>query len=211
MHDERSAYAAWIEGDREAGRALVRRHYTSLFLFFHARVDADSAADLVQETFETLCAKRMDFRGDSTVRTWLFGIARFKLAAHLRQPARCREELVAFDDDFVPVASSRSLGSILFQRSRESLLVRAMRELPFDDQVLLELKEYEGMTARQMAEVFAVPAGTIATRLRRARQRLGEIVARIDRGPDRSVETLTDLDECMRRIRDQMELAVGDR
>lgn len=201
---------AWAAGDPAAGRALVRRHYDSVFLFFHARLDPEASADLVQSTFETLFTRSGEFRGESSVRTFIYGIARWKLLDHLRRPSG-REDLYAFDADFVHVASARSLGSMLDARRQESLLVQAMRSLPLDDQLVLELKDYEGLTAREMAQIFDVPPGTIATRIRKARMRLGDAVRERASSPEQASATMTDLDEHMRRVRDQMRGLIGPR
>lgn len=194
---------AWSAGDPAAGRSLARRHYDAVFLFFHARLDPEASADLTQSTFEALFSRRSEFRGDSSVRTFLFGIARWKLLDHLRRPS-AREDLHAFDEEFVHAGSDRSLGSMLDARRRESLLVKAMRSLPLDDQLLLELKDYEGLTAREMAQIFSVPPGTIATRIRKARARLGEAVRERASSPEQASATVTDLDAHMRRVREQM-------
>ncbi len=196
---------AWGSGNAEAGQQLVQRHYESVFLFFHARLDPEASADLTQSTFETLFTRRSRFRGDSTVRTFVFGIARWKLIDHLRRPTVAKERLEPFDEEFIPNASTRSLGSALDARRRESLLVKALRSLPLDEQILLELKDYEGITARQMAEVFEVPPGTMATRIRRARGRLAQAVRQRAASSEQASVTLTDLHDHMCRVRDQMQ------
>lgn len=202
---------AWGQGDASAGQLLVRRHYDAIYLFFHARLDPDLSADLTQSTFETLFAKRDSFRGESEVRTFVFGIARWKLLDHLRKRSTGRGEPVPFDEGLTAPASDRSLSSLLHARRQESLVVKALRSLPVDEQILLELKDYEGMTGKAMAEIFGVPRGTIATRIRRARGRLAEAVQSLAEDPTQVTPTITDLDEHMKRIRSRLNELIAQR
>lgn len=202
--DDREQLRRWHEGDGQAGQQLVRRHYDGLFLFFHARLDAEVSADLTQSVFETLFARAKEFRGDSSLRTFLFGIARWKLIEHVRRLGGQREYPHAFDSGLTMAASSDSLSSMLDARRRESMVVQALRSLSLDDQIVLELKDYEGLTAREMAEIFDVPAGTIATRIRKARARLTDAVRQRAASEEEATATLTDLNEHMRCIRAQM-------
>ena len=61
-----------------------------------------------------------------------------------------------------------------------------------------------GLTARELAEVFEVPPGTIASRLQRARERLKAAAQRLDARPDLLEHTFTNLHEHMRAIRDRL-------
>jgi RNA polymerase sigma-70 factor (ECF subfamily) len=191
----------WIAGDVEAGHLLVKRHYQSVYLFFFGKVGAEPSEDLTQTTFETLCQRRADFRGDSSLRKFIFGIARFKLIRHferLRGPGHDHEPL---RDSVHDAAFERSMTSLLAARDREMMLVQALRRLPLDDQLLLELKDYEQLTARELAAVFEVPPGTIASRLQRARERLRRAATRFAAHPDLVEDTLTNLDLHMRSLR----------
>jgi RNA polymerase sigma-70 factor (ECF subfamily) len=192
---------AWRAGDVQAGQQLVKRHYDSVYLFFYGKVDAQHSEDLTQATFETLCRRRDAFRGESQLRTFVFGIARFKLIRHFERRRGSRERLDPLEESIHDAELERSLTSLFAAHEREVLLVKALRTLPLDDQLLLELKDYEGLTAAELARVFEVPPGTVASRLRRARGRLREATERLAARPDLVEHTLTDLDACMRAIR----------
>ena len=196
---DRALLAAWVDGDRAAGGALARRHYRSVFLFFFSRVGSDRAADLTQATFETLCTKKLDFRGDATVRTYLFGIARWKLVGDLRK-AQGREFDPMKESAEIP-AVMRSVTSLFADRQRENLVVHALRSLSLDDQLLLELRDYEGMSSNELAAMYDVPRTTMSGRITRARERLTRQVQEMATSSKLVDSTLTGLDECMARIR----------
>ncbi len=202
--DDSAVLTAWLDGDAEAGAELVRRHYRSIFLFFFSKVGSDTAQDLTQTVFETLCDKRRSFRGDATVRTYLFGIARWKLVHFHR---RRREQPEAFDPSLhsleIPDAVM-SMTSQLGARREEALFVLGMRELALDDQIILELKYYDAMTVRELAAVFEIPRATMADRVSKARNRLYRAVHRLGDSARLIESTLSGLDDHMQRVRAQM-------
>ncbi|MEM6990817.1 MAG: sigma-70 family RNA polymerase sigma factor [Myxococcota bacterium] len=200
--EDEALLAAWVDGDRQASETLVRRHYRSIYLFLFNEVGSDRAADLTQATFETLCAKKVTFRGDATVRTYLFGIARWKLVEDLRQ-ARGK----AFDpmeESFEIASVTQSITSLFADGQREKLVVRALRALSLDDQLLLELKDYEGLTTRELAATYEVSRDAMSGRVTRARERLAAKVRELSSSAKLVESTLTGLDECMALIRERL-------
>jgi RNA polymerase sigma-70 factor (ECF subfamily) len=69
---------------------------------------------------------------------------------------------------------------------------------------VLELKEYEHLTIRELARLFDVPDGTMAGRLARARERLRDATARLIADPDLRDSLERGLDSCMRSIGDRL-------
>lgn len=194
----------WAGGESAAGAALVQRHYDSVFAFFANKVGDQEAAELTQDTFAGLIEALERFRRHSSVRTFVFAIARWKLVEHFRRRHAQRRIVATGDvgDEDQPTRGDPSLGSWLEGRRRESLLVVSLRSLPLDDQILLELKGYEELTIRELGEVFDVPTGTVASRIRRARERLERTIRAMADEPGLAEETLTGLDTYMKTIRE---------
>ncbi len=201
--DDSTLLTAWRSGDSGASGELVRRHYRSIYLFFFSKVGPDAAQDLTQTVFERVLEKPHDFRGDATVRTYLFGIARWTLVHHHRKH-RARAE--TFDPTLDPLEIPEdviSMTSALAARREEVLFVRGMRELPLDDQLVLELKYYDGMTVRELAAVFETPRATMADRVARARTRLAKAVGQLEGSAKLVESTMEGLDEHMKAVRAQ--------
>ena len=85
------------------------------------------------------------------------------------------------------------------------LVATALRSLPLDDQILIELKDWEELTQSELAALFAVPQPTVARRLQRARARLRAAVERLVADPDLRDRSLRGLDSCMLSIRREIE------
>jgi RNA polymerase sigma-70 factor (ECF subfamily) len=194
--------SAWSAGDDEAGRELFARHFDSVFRFFRNKVDA-GAEDLTQQTFMGCVRGRDKFRGDSSFRTYLFTIARKRLYTHLRglQQARAR-----WGDAEVSVAdlSGPTPSTALALREEQRLLLKAMRRLPIDMQIALELFYWEDLKVREIADVLELPTGTVKRRLQRARQRLDKIMQELSEAPALFKSTIDNFNAWAVELRDQL-------
>jgi RNA polymerase sigma-70 factor (ECF subfamily) len=167
---------AWRGGDERAGRELFERHFASVFRFFRSKIE-DAAEDLTQQTFMGCLRGKDSFRGEASFRTYLFTIARNRLYTHIRDRQR-RERVIELGE-----ASVADLGDsptrIAAARAEHRVLLKALRRLPLDMQVAMELHYWEDMSVREIAEVTETPEGTIKRRLQRGRTRLEELIAEV--------------------------------
>lgn len=192
--------ALWRNGDADAASQLFERHFDALYRFFRNKAPS-FADDLVQKTLLACFEGRDRFRGESRFRTYLFGIARNQLLmwfAEHRGDAESsdrRESLADLDP---------SPSVVEEVRQEQQLILQALRRLPLDAQVLLELFYWEQLSGLELAEVLGVPEGTIRSRLRRARQLLGESIAELEREPSRLASTLSNLDDWASKLRAEL-------
>lgn len=160
---------AWRAGDQDAGSELLARQFERLYRFFRTKVPEDEASELIQSTLLRCVEKRDQFRGDARFSTYVFSVARRELIARYRERSRV--------DNIDPeVQSLADLGAspsgILVEAEQERLLLKGLRRIPIDHQVLLELFYWEGLRGPELAAILDAPEGTIRSRLRRARQLL---------------------------------------
>jgi RNA polymerase sigma factor (sigma-70 family) len=192
---------AWRGGDRAAGNELFDRHFDAIFRFFRNKV-SEGAEDLVQQTFLACVQSRDGFRGDASFRTYLFTAARSKLYTYLDRRRREGQNL-----DW-GVTSCADLGvspsGIIARSEEQRLLLSALRRLPIDMQIALELYYFEQIRGPQLAEVLAVPEGTVRSRLRRGRELLREHLEALARDPVDVESTLTDLEAWAKGLRDEV-------
>jgi len=184
--------AAWGEGDRSAGDQLFNRHFDSLYGFFCRKVPSRQLADdLIQTTFLACVEGRDSFRRQSSFRTYLFAVARNKLLNHWR--GHGTHGVVDFT-----VSSLHELGpsprSQLAASEEQRLLLEALRRIPVDLQIAIELYYWEGMSGPELAEVLDIPEGTVRSRLRRARDALATRLAELADSEERLQSTVSNLD-----------------
>ncbi len=172
MLDDTQLLAQWGEGDKKSGEILFRRHFDSISRFFQNKVSS-GADDLVQRTFRACVEKRDRIRDMGSFRAFLFGVARYELLMELRTRARHR----AHEIDFC-VSSMRDLdpspSQLMLRRQVQRQLFDALRQLPVETQITLELHYWDGLTVPEIADATDAPIGTVKSRLRNGRLRLLE-------------------------------------
>jgi RNA polymerase sigma-70 factor (ECF subfamily) len=189
---------AWRGGDVRAGNLLFHRHFAALSRFFRNKVDV-GVEDLIQGTFLACVEARDRFREAASFRTYLFAIARNLLYAHYRRRARAVDFV---QTSVVDLGASPS--GPLTRREETAALLRALRAIPLEYQVVLELTYWEGMKAPEVAAVLEVPANTVRGRLSRARAALREALAAAALAPGLRRSTLADLDGWAAELRAEL-------
>jgi RNA polymerase sigma factor (sigma-70 family) len=187
----------WRAGDNEAGQALFARHFDSVYGFFASKCDGE-IDELVQVTFLACVRARDQFRKESSFRTYLFTIARHELYRYLRQRQRDGERIDFSTTSVAELATTP--GSRLARSAEHRQLLGALRRLPLEQQTLLELHYWEDMDIGALAEIFATPAGTIRTRLHRARRALRDRMEAAQSAPPHALATLEGFDTWARGI-----------
>lgn len=198
MRDDAELLTAWRGGDGTAGEELFARYYGLVSRFFANKVCGDPA-DLIQSTFEACVLGHEQIRDTAHFRSFLFGIAYNVLRGHYRSKR-------AHDDRFDPsVDSSADLspgaGTMLARGDEEQLLLAALRQLPLEHQVVIELFYWEDLTSAEIAALIDEPHGTVRTRLRRARQLLEQALAELTADQSLLRRTTTDLDGWAQKVR----------
>jgi len=183
-------FERWRAGDRQAGNALFERHFDSVYRFFVHKAYED-AVDLVQRTFLGCVEAKDRFRMASSFRTFLFAIARNELMTYWRRRATHVPEPGGSSVN----ALARSPSSLLVERAEHRLLLEALRSIPLELQIALELHYWEDLGMAELAEVLEIPEGTAKSRLRRAREALLERLAELESDPDRLRTTCANLDD----------------
>jgi RNA polymerase sigma-70 factor (ECF subfamily) len=199
---DRELLRAWVAGDEGAGNELVRRHFSAVFRFFRSKVD-DNVDDLTQRTFLACVSSAANFRGDASFRAYVLGIARKQLLLHLR--TRYRREQV-FDPGAqsmcdVEPASGTSPSGFVAERENEKLLLAALRRIPVDFQIAVELFYWEELQLTEIADVLEVAVGTVKSRLGRARNMLREQIAELATSDDLRRTTADDLERWAKSLR----------
>ncbi|MGB1016122.1 MAG: RNA polymerase sigma factor [Nannocystaceae bacterium] len=198
---DRELFDAWADGDTNAGNLLFERYYPKIYKFFQSKINT-GVEDLVQKTFEGLVKARHRFRGDAKVQTYLFQIARNQLAKAYRTKSNTPDLDTGITslNDLGP-----SLSTQIAAKADYRLLLEALRRLPIDDQIILELYHFEGMSGPQVAAVLGLGIPAVRGRIRRATARLEALAAELPSTPGELLSTKTTLATWSASIRDQVD------
>ncbi|MCX4242309.1 sigma-70 family RNA polymerase sigma factor [Paraliomyxa miuraensis] len=205
--DDAALLWAWREGNRAAGEELFERHYATVERFFRNKVAEPD--DLIQQTFVACVEAKTRFRGDSKFRTFLLGIAINVLRTHYHRIQRQRGMSPLHDTSLADLGQTPS--RILSDRDEERLLLEALRRLPLQLQLLLELRYWDELKHEELAELLELPRSTINTRLRRGRELLEQQLRELAASPQLLRSTITRLDDWVEQQRRRSPLAHHDR
>ena len=167
------------EGDDTACAELMAEHQRMVIqLAMNLLGDRDEALDLSQEVFLRVFRTIHRFRGQSSLRTWIYRIAvnqarnkhRFWRRRH-RADQVSLDQHIAAHGDFLSGGNSTP-DRLLAQKELASQLQNALDALPFDQRTAIVLREVDGLSYEEIAFSLGVAVGTVKSRLTRARQAL---------------------------------------
>ncbi len=168
-----------LAGRREAFGLLVERYQNRLFhSLLHLLGSTEDAQDAAQEAFVNAFEKLGSFRGQSQFYSWLFRIAFNTAVSSKRKSRRMSVSLEARRDasglepsDGNPTSEPSYAMDV---SDRQRLVQQALSELCEEFRTALVLKEMDGMSYEEIADVVNVPLGTVRSRIHRARLELRE-------------------------------------
>src|SRR5690606_32118630 len=177
---------AFLDGDQRAFGELVRRYDNRLLNFVYRTVgDRERAQDLVQETFVRVYRHLVRFDQSKKFSTWIYTIASNLAKNELRN--RSRNPLVLFqairrnwDADQKPLEGEDNTyrpDDLFRKRHLRQMVESAVEELPEHHRTVFVLRELEGKTYEEIAEITSCNLGTVKSRLNRARNNFAQIIA----------------------------------
>jgi len=191
---------AWRGGDRRAGEQLFARHFQAVSRFFRNKLGT-GVDDLIQRTFVAVLEGRDRLQRDAGFRGYLFGIAYNVLREHLRELDRQRR----FDPESSAIVDlDPGPGTLHGHREEQRLLLLALRRIPFEHQVALELMYWEGLNAAEIAEIVGVSHSTMRSRVQRARKLLEQAIEQLGDSPELVESTVLRFEEWAAGIRGQL-------
>ncbi|MBM4391976.1 MAG: sigma-70 family RNA polymerase sigma factor [Deltaproteobacteria bacterium] len=169
-----------LKGETALYRPLVVRYQSRLFAMVRGMVrDDDDAKDIVQMAFVKAYQSLSSFRIDSSFYTWIYRIAMNLAIDHTRKNKRRKttsfEEAVASRDEDGTLSEQHMDDNPARELQRKQLRERiygALDELTEDMREVVLLREVEGLSYKEIADVMGIPEGTVMSRLFYARKKL---------------------------------------
>ena len=164
-------------GDKKAFDLLVLKYQHKIVQLVNRYVrDRDEAMDIAQETFIKAYRALASFRGDSAFYTWIYRIAintaKNYLATRARRPSDDDidiQDAEQFEAESTLKDHNTPEGVLLSEELAQVILV-ALEELPEELRTAISLRELDGLSYDEIAEVMACPVGTVRSRIFRARE-----------------------------------------
>ncbi len=177
--DDRALIDRIAGGDKRAMRAFYERHSGSLQKFVALRLaDPFEAADIVQEAMLEVWRGAGRFEGRSSVKSWLYNIARNKAVDRIRQKSRTplgEPDAEVPDEAPDPLAVTEAL-------EEAARLKACMAELRAEHRAVLHLAFFQDLAYAEIAEIENCPVGTVKTRIHHAKRLLMHCLAKLSEG-----------------------------
>lgn len=190
---------AWRSGERTAGERLFERYYDPVARFFFNKTDEQSCADLIQRTFLACVEGLARLEDAANFRSYLFSTAYRLLCKHYetRHHARMPLDLMVATAQDCMQTPTQALAA----KQEQRLLLAALRAVPVEYQIVLELVYWESMTAEEIGRALVLPLGTAKTRIRRGRQLLEKAMAELAESRVLLQSTVTGLEQWAAAVR----------
>ena len=169
-------------GEKPAFEQLVIRHQELVFsLAYKLTGNREMANDVAQESFIRAWKAIEKFRGDSTFSTWIYRIT-VNTAWTLRKKAK-KHNTLNIDDTYEPIVidEKKDPELIAINSDLSSVLVSALGKLPLEQRIIVELKNIEGRSHKEIADYLDISVTAAKVRLHRAHQKLRLILEEVDR------------------------------
>lgn len=177
QHSDQQLVERVQRGDKRAFDLLVLKYQHKIFgLVSRYLRDSDEIQDVAQEAFIKAYRALPKFRGESAFYTWLYRIAINTAKNHLMSKSRRPpgtdidvEDAQYFEGDS-PLRDIENPENALYGEELKQVVANAMNNLPEDLCTAVTLREFEGLSYEDIAEVMECPVGTVRSRIFRARE-----------------------------------------
>jgi RNA polymerase sigma-70 factor (ECF subfamily) len=180
--DDREVVRRVQAGETEAFEVLVEKYKRKTFrLAYGVLRDQEEALDVSQEAFVKAYRSLPKFKGDSAFYTWLFRIT-MNLALDRRRQRIARAKSLGGEPvspeewERTAVSPDTPPDEEAVSADRRARIGQALESLPEHHRAIIILSDIQGLSYREIAEVLAIPMGTVMSRLHNARKRLRDVL-----------------------------------
>ncbi len=156
--------------DPKAAAELFDLYADEIFRYVTRRIADVDAEDVLQEAFKRALVSASTFRGEGSLRSWLYGIARHVLLESWRD----RIDPRSFVDGVDPGPGPESMA---LQGEQQKQRIWALEQLPDEQAIVLELHRADGFSHDEISKILGIRAATSRKRLQRALKVLGRALA----------------------------------
>ncbi|MCU0464432.1 MAG: sigma-70 family RNA polymerase sigma factor [Anaerolineae bacterium] len=161
-------------GDEAALEQLYRKHSHRLLGYLTQQLDDPQLAEeALQDVMVEVWKGAKRFRGESSVQTWLFSIARYRA---IRMRKSRRPSAYSIDDDFSLTSDSETPFELMVSGMQSAQVKQAIAKLSLEHREVLDMVYYDERSSQETADLLGIPLGTLKSRLSRAKTALRRIL-----------------------------------
>jgi RNA polymerase sigma-70 factor (ECF subfamily) len=187
LNAQEAVFVSRLQANEDAAYDELVRSYSSTIYHVAYRMlgDPADASDVVQEIFIKIFRNIRGFKGEAALKTWIFRIAFSEILNRLRWwKRRHKYATVSLDEEAngnaanIVVHAGPTPEQVLQSKERESAIQHALRRLSHEHRSIIVLRDIEGFSYNEIADVLGISIGTVKSRLARARADLKKSLMR---------------------------------
>ncbi len=186
--DSMSEDLEWVrrsqDGDQEAFSELVRKYQKRVYYLAYGMTgNREDALDIAQEAFLKAFRSMKGFQGGGGFYTWIYRITYNQTIDFMRKEWRKKkleyqdnQDLTEKESPIMAVPSASNPGQDMAQKELNRVIMDAVQSLPEQHRSVILLREIEGLSYDEIAEMLRIRKGTVMSRLHYARQELQKVL-----------------------------------
>lgn len=185
LHNDKELIDIFInDKDECAFDEIVNRYIDKIYsLVFRITNNRETTEDVVQEIIVTLSQKLETFRGESSFSTWLYRISTNAALMNLRSEKKFATDQVIDENNiyeecrigsYVPKDSSKRPDTFYMRKEAGEVFENALNNLPESYRIIIHLKDIEGFSYNEIADILEISVQAVKSRIHRARLLLRE-------------------------------------
>jgi len=178
LNAQEAVFVSRLQANEDAAYDELVRSYSATIYHVAYRMlgDPADASDVVQEIFIKIFRNIKGFKGEAALKTWIFRIALSEILNRLRWwKRRHKYTTVSLDEEAngkptpIVLHAGPTPEQVLQSKEREAAIQHALRRLSHEHRSIIVLRDIEGFSYNEIADVLGVSIGTVKSRLARAR------------------------------------------
>lgn len=168
MDNGAESYRRFLDGDDNSFVEIIKDYYDGLVLYLNTYVcNLVTAEELAEDTFVKLVTRKPRFNGKSSFKTWIYAIGRNITLDYLRYISRKKN--VSLDDCSNLASDEEEIEQNYILGERKITIHRAMRKLKIEYGQVLWLTYFEGLSAKEIAQIMNKSVHSVENLVYRAR------------------------------------------
>ena len=158
-------------GDEGAFEAIYRSCFSFVSNVSYRIVSKkDEAEDVCQEVFITIYRKIGTFRGESSLKTWVYRITINCALKYAQRKSKENKGMVELNDNFPAESQTKDVRHKMDEQKNEQIVRDLLNKLSPDQKICIVLRSMEGLRYHEIAETLNIPINTVRSRIKRARE-----------------------------------------
>ena len=169
------------KNDPDAFKKLYEEYAPKIYGVLRNYVNHDEIEDALQEVFIRIIRGINGFKGLSKLSTWIYRIAVNVGKNYSRKYQRSKETSVDFEDETdqnhnIQAISNTNVKNEVLEELDYQLILNIMEKLDEEERLLIKLRDIDGLSYNEIAEIMEIPLGTVKSRLHYAREKLRQLI-----------------------------------